>query len=56
MDQPSEERPGITLSEQEKARQYRRSVAIGIGVALLCVLFYTITIFKMGPSIINRPL
>lgn len=44
------------LSPEEKARQKRRSRAIGWAVAGLVALFYLITIFKMGPSIMNRPL
>ncbi|MBN8532930.1 MAG: hypothetical protein J0L51_02455 [Rhizobiales bacterium] len=45
-----------TLTAEEKARQKRRSRAIGLAVAGLVALFYVITIFKMGPAIMNRPL
>jgi len=44
------------LTPEEKARQKRRSRAIGLAVAGLVALFYVITIFKMGPAIMNRPL
>jgi hypothetical protein len=50
------ESKGIRLSETEKAVQRRRNVAIGIGVAAIVLLFYVITIFKMGPAIMNRSL
>ncbi|MGL5447066.1 MAG: hypothetical protein ACRDBL_07155 [Rhabdaerophilum sp.] len=46
----------LELSPEEKARQKRRSRAIGWAVAGLVALFYLITIFKMGPSIMNRSL
>lgn len=49
------EKPPV-LSPEEKARQKRRSRAIGWAVAGLVALFYLITIFKMGPAIMNRPL
>jgi hypothetical protein len=47
---------GIRLSDVEKAAQRRRNVAIGIGVTAIVLLFYVITIFKMGPAILNRAL
>lgn len=47
---------GIRLTDEEKLRRSRRNRAIGFAVAGLCVLFYVITIFKMGPSILKRPL
>ena len=47
---------GINLSPEEKARQQRRNRAIALAVTGLVVLFYLITVFKMGPSILNRPL
>lgn len=48
--------PKIQLSDEEKARRSRRSRAIGYGLAALVVLFYLITVFKMGPSILKRSL
>jgi len=47
---------GIRLNDVEKAAQRRRNVAIGIGVTAIVLLFYVITIFKMGPAIMNRSL
>lgn len=49
-------KPGIELSEADKARRARRNRAIGFAVAGLCVLFYVITVLKMGPAIMQRPL
>jgi len=45
---------GVRLTATEKQRQAKRSRAIGFAIAGLCVLFYVITVFKMGPSILNR--
>ncbi|MFM8749904.1 hypothetical protein [Rhabdaerophilum sp.] len=47
---------GIVLTPEEKARRQRRSRAIALSVVGLVVLFYVITIFKMGPSILARPM
>lgn len=47
---------GMRLTPAEKQRQAKRSRAIGFAIAGLCVLFYVITVLKMGPSILNRPL
>ena len=47
---------GIVLSDAEKARQKRRSRAIAWGIAGLCVLFYAITVLKMGAAMFNRSL
>jgi hypothetical protein len=52
----TEKNEGIRLSDVEKAVQRRRNIAIGIGVAAIVLLFYVITIFKMGPAIMNRTL
>lgn len=38
------------------ARRRKRSIALGIILALVVVIFYALTIVKMGPSIMNRPL
>jgi hypothetical protein len=35
-------------------RQKTRSVAIALGLVFLVVLFYLITIFKLGGAVLNR--
>ncbi len=45
---------GIRLTPLEKQRQRNRSRAIGFAIAGVCVLFYVITVFKMGPAVLNR--
>lgn len=47
---------GIRLTEEQKRRQRSRSVAIGLALAGLVVLFFVITLVKMGPGVFNRPL
>ena len=48
------DRPGIVLSEAQLRARRQRNVAIGMAVALLCALFYVVTIAKLGSSAIPR--
>lgn len=47
---------GIILTPEQKRRQRARSVAIALALGALVVLFYAITIVKLGPGVLNRPL
>ncbi|WP_199270368.1 hypothetical protein [Stappia indica] len=47
---------GIRQTEEQKKRQRKRSLAIGLAIAGLVLLFYVITLVKMGPGVLNRPL
>ncbi|OYX13064.1 MAG: hypothetical protein B7Z15_08560 [Rhizobiales bacterium 32-66-8] len=50
---PSE---GVVLTEEQKKRRRARNIAIASVLGFLVVLFYVVTIVKMGPAILNRPL
>ncbi|NVK34430.1 MAG: hypothetical protein HWE23_08110 [Rhodobacteraceae bacterium] len=52
----NEEPNGIKLTDEQKSRRRSRSVAIAIVLGLLVVLFYVVTVIKMGPAILNRPI
>lgn len=47
---------GIVLTEEQKRRRRARSIAIGLALAALAILFYVVTIVKLGPGVTNRPL
>jgi len=47
---------GIQLTEQQKNNQRSRSLAIGWILGALVVLFFVVTIVKLGPAVLNRPL
>ncbi len=47
---------GIQLTEQQKKNQRSRSLAIGWVLGALVVLFFIVTIVKLGPAVLNRPL
>jgi hypothetical protein len=55
MGNPSTE-PGIVLTEEQKRRRRARSIAIALTLAALVLLFYIVTIVKLGPGVLNRPL
>lgn len=51
------ERPdGVVLSEEQKRRRRARSIAIASVLGFLVLLFYVVTIVKLGPNVLNRPL
>lgn len=37
-------------------RRRARSIALALALGALALLFYVVTIFKMGPQVLNRPL
>jgi len=42
--------------EERLKRRRRRSIALGLALAALVLIFYALTIAKMGPAILERPL
>ncbi|MET3793086.1 hypothetical protein [Aquamicrobium terrae] len=46
----------VDLTEQQKKARRRRSIAIGLALAALVVIFYVATLAKFGPAVLNRPL
>jgi len=45
---------GIVLTEEERKRRRNRSIALGLVLAALAILFYAVTIVKIGPALFNR--
>lgn len=46
----------VTLSEAQKKARRSRSVAIGIALTVLVVIFYVATIAKFGAGVLDRPM
>jgi hypothetical protein len=44
------------LTPEEQKRRRQRSVALAIALGVLVALFYAITIAKLGPQVLQRPL
>lgn len=47
---------GVALTENQRRLRRSRSIAIALVLGALCVLFYVVTIVKLGPSVLIRPL
>ncbi|ACA16805.1 conserved protein CoxF [Methylobacterium sp. 4-46] len=44
------------LTPEEARRRRKRSLAIALTLAALVAIFYVLTIAKLGPQVLNRPL
>ena len=44
----------VVLTEEEKRRQRVRSLAIAWGLGLLAVLFFLVTIIRLGANVADR--
>lgn len=55
MSNPNAGNPIITLTpaqlEERRRRQRRNAVALGLVLGFLVILFYVLTIVKMGPAV-----
>ena len=48
--------PGIVLTAEQKRRRRARSIAIAVSLGVLVLLVYVVTIVKLGPGVLVRPL
>lgn len=46
----------VTMTDKQKRARRGRSIAIGLALVVLVVLFYVATIAKFGPAILDRPM
>jgi len=54
MDQQEDE--GRQLTPEELKRQRRRSIALGLFLAFLAIMFFVTTIVRLGGNVANRML
>ena len=52
----SDNNDGIVLTEEQKRRRRARSIALALALAALVLLVYLVTIVKLGPGVLRRPL
>jgi hypothetical protein len=45
---------GIRPTEEQRRRQRARSIAIAVVLGLLALLFYLVTLVKLGPGVLDR--
>lgn len=48
--------PCIVLTDEQKRRRRARSVAIALALGAFVLLIYFVTLVKLGPGVMNRPL
>ena len=56
MVEPRDDEKGLVLTEEQLRRRKARNIAIGVTLFVLVVLFYLVTVFKMGGNVAQRPL
>ncbi|MFN3889151.1 MAG: hypothetical protein ACK4MV_02050 [Beijerinckiaceae bacterium] len=47
--------PGRRLTPEEARSRRARNIAIGLGVGFLVILFYVVTVAKLGVGVVVRP-
>lgn len=47
---------GVVLTPEQQRSRRNRNIAIGLAVGFLVMLFYFVTIAKLGPGVLDRPL
>ncbi|MHB8885888.1 MAG: hypothetical protein ACYC5H_12585 [Methylovirgula sp.] len=47
---------GIVLTPEQLKSRKQRNVAIGLAVGFIVLLFYAVTIAKLGPGVLQRPM
>jgi hypothetical protein len=52
---PEGDNGGRRLTPEEAKGRRSRNIAIALGIVFLIVLFYVVTIVKLGPGIVVRP-
>jgi hypothetical protein len=50
----AKKREGIVLTDEQRRRRRNRSIALALVLAGLAILFYVVTIVKLGPQVLNR--
>ena len=46
----------VTLTQAQKKARRNRSVALAVALVAFVVIMYLVTIVKMGPAILDRPM
>jgi hypothetical protein len=53
---PEPVRDAQGLTEEDRRRRRSRSIALAVTLGLLVALFYVVTIAKLGPGVLDRPM
>ena len=55
-DDDRNDKGGVVLTEEQKRRRRARSIAIALVLGALVLFVYVITLVKLGPHVLRRPL
>lgn len=55
-EQKAGDEEGVVLTPEQVRRRRARNIAIATVLGFLAILFYVVTIVKLGPNVLNRPL
>lgn len=53
---PADKEEGVVLTPDQLRRRRARSIALALVLGFLALLFYVVTVVKLGPNVLNRPL
>jgi len=53
---PQTNETGIVLTDEQKRRRRARSIAIALSLGALVILFYALTLVRLGPAVLGRAL
>jgi hypothetical protein len=49
-------RQDVALTPSQQKSRRARNIAIGVALGLFALLFYVVTLVKLGPGVLDRPL
>ena len=49
-------RRGLVLTPEQQKSRRQRNIAIALAIGCFALLFYAVTIAKLGPGVLYRPL
>jgi hypothetical protein len=52
----ADRKPSHSLTPEEQKRRRTRSLALALTLGVLVLLFYVVTIAKLGPGVLQRPM
>lgn len=53
---PNKDMQGVTLTPEQLKSRRQRNIAIGLAVGFFVLLFYVVTIAKLGPGVLRSPM
>lgn len=54
IEQEKQVQEGVTLTPEQERNRRARSIAIAVTIGMLAVLFYAVTLVKLGGAVANR--